>query len=263
MFSRLAAVTVVALLSLSPPIEQNPAEEIATLKRQLQELRDQQAQMQRELAAIKTFLQTLMGGRQQGQAEPEVPGLVGAMVPTAGEVALGSSSAKVTILEASDYHCPFCKRQTQQTFPQLGSEYIKTGKVQYIFLHYPIAQLHPQAARAHEAALCAQDQGKFWEMHTSLFTNPVTKDDAGLTAQAQKVGLNVQQFTSCLTSARHAAKIQASVSRMEQLGIQGTPMTLIGFTPAPGQPMKVEKYIYGARPYADFKTTIDALIASR
>lgn len=257
---RLTAVAFIALISLSPPIEQNPADEIAALKKQVQELRDQQAQMQRELAAIKNFLQTLMGARQQGQADPEVPGLVGAMIPTAGEVTLGSPSAKVTIIEVSDYHCPFCKRQTQQTFPQLGTEYIQKGKAQFIFLHYPIAQLHPQAARTHEAAICANEQGKFWEMHTSLFALPVTKDDAGLTKQAQSVGLNVQQFTACLTSGRHAERIQASVRRMEQLGIQGTPMTLIGYTPAPGQPMKVEKYIYGARPFGDFKIAIDELL---
>ena len=261
MLSRLTAVTFVALISLSPPMEQNPADEIAALKRQVQELRDQQAQMQRELTAIKNVLQALIGGRQQGQtAEPEVPGLVGAMIPTAGEVSMGSSSAKLTIIEVSDYHCPFCKRQTQQTFPQLGTDYIQTGKARYIFLHYPIAQLHPQAARAHEAAVCANEQGKFWEMHTSLFTNPITKDDAGLTKLAQGAGLNVQQFNSCLTSGRHTAKIQASVRRMEQLGIQGTPMTLIGYTPAPGQPMKVEKYIYGARPFGDFKATLDELL---
>lgn len=263
MLSRLTAVSLIALLSLSPPLEQDPAAEIAALKRQIQELRDQQAQMQKELTAIKNFLAAVTGGRQQGQTEPEIPGLIGAMIPTAGEVSIGPASARVTIIEVSDYHCPFCKRQTQQTFPQLGTDYIKTGKVQYIFLHYPIAQLHPQAARAHEAAMCAQDQGKFWEMHTSLFTNPVTRDDAGLTAQAKAVGLDMQAFTSCLTSGRHTARIQASVSRMEQLGIQGTPMTLIGYTPAPGQPMKVEKYIYGARPYGDFKTTIDGLLAGK
>jgi protein-disulfide isomerase len=260
MLPKLAAVTFVALISLSPPLEQSPADEIAVLKRQVQELREQQAQMQRELTAIKNFLQAVLGARQQGQAEPEVPGLVGAMIPTAGEARLGSASAKVMVIEVSDYHCPFCKRQTQQTFPQLRSEYVNSGKVQFVFVHYPIAQLHPQAARAHEAAACAGEQGKFWEMHTSLFAAPQAKDDAALSAQARAVGLDQTQFTACLTSGRHAARIQASVSRMEQLGIQGTPMTLIGFTPAPGQPMKVEKYIYGARPYADFKATIDELL---
>src|SRR5829696_1279116 len=101
MLTRLATVTFVALLSLSPP-QQSQADEIAALKRQVQELREQQAQMQRELTAIKNFLQALVQGRQQGNA-PEVPGIVGASIPTANEPAMGSSSAKVTVMEISDY----------------------------------------------------------------------------------------------------------------------------------------------------------------
>ena len=257
MFTRLATVSFVALISLSPP--QSQSEEIAALRREIQALKEQQAQMQKELQAIKNFLQSALQPRQQAQ-EPEVPGLIGAMVPTDGEPSLGAATAKVTVMEISDYHCPFCKRQTQQMFPQLQAEYIKTGKARFIFVDYPIAQLHPVAHRAHEAAACAGDQGKFWEMHASLFASPPSKTDQELTAQASAVGLNVSQFTSCLTSGKHAASVKASVGRMEQLGVGGTPMTLIGLTPAPGQPMKVVKYIYGAKPYAEFKATIEALL---
>ena len=174
---------------------------------------------------------------------------------------MGSASAKVTIMEISDYHCPFCKRQTQQMFPQLLTEYVKTGKVQYLFVDYPIAQLHPTAARAHEAANCAADQGKYWEMHQSLFTSPVAKDDAALLAQAGPAGLDPAALKACLASGKHAPSIQASVARMEQLGISGTPMVVIGLTPAPGQPMKIVKYVYGAQPYGAFKAAIDAVLA--
>ena len=163
-------------------------------------------------------------------------------------------------MEISDYHCPFCKRQAQETFPQLVNEYVKTGKVQFVFVDYPIAQLHPTAARAHAAAICAGEQGKYWEMHVSLFNNPPAKDDTTLVSQATQVGVNEGTFKSCLTSGRHAASIQASVSRIEQLGISGTPMVVLGYTPAPGQPMKVEKYVYGAQPYAAFKEAIDSLL---
>ena len=256
MFTRLATVTFVALISLSPP-QQSQADEIAALKRQVQELRDQQAQMQRELTAIKNFLQSLLQPKPSGA---EVPGLVGAAIPTANEPTMGSSSAKVTLMEISDYHCPFCKRQTQQTFPQLVSEYVKTGKVQFVFVDYPIAQLHPKAARTHEAAICAGEQGKYWEMHLSLFNGPVANDDGTLMSRAQQVGLNTGAFESCLKSSRHAASIQASASRMEQLGISGTPMVVLGYTPAPGQPLKVEKYVYGAQPYSAFKEAIDSLL---
>jgi protein-disulfide isomerase len=257
MITRFATVAFVALISLSPP-PQSQADEIAALKRQVQELREQQAQMQRDLTAIKNFLQQLVQGRPSGG--PEAPGLVGATIPTANEPSMGSSSAKVTVMEISDYHCPFCKRQAQETFPQLVNEYVKTGKVQFVFVDYPIAQLHPKAARAHEAAICAGEQGKYWEMHVSLFNNPVARDDAALAAQAKQVGVDEGKFNSCLTSGRHAASIQASVSRIEQLGVSGTPMVVLGYTPAPGQPLKVEKYVYGAQPYAAFKEAIDSLL---
>ena len=189
-----------------------------------------------------------------------MPGVVGAMLPTEGKPAQGSPTAKVTIMEVSDYHCPFCRRQTQQTFPQLNDEFIKTGKVRYLFVDYPIAQLHPSAARAHEAAACAGEQGKYWEMHNSLFANAPAKDDATLTAQAQAVGVNTTAFAACLSGGRYTSQVKASVARMEQLGIGGTPLTLIGLTPAPGQPMKIVSYVYGARPYADFKAALDAAL---
>src|SRR5687768_13377287 len=259
MLTKLGSVTLIALLSLSPPQDQNA--EIDALKRQVQELRDQQMQMQRELTAIKDFLQQLLQGAKQQAQGPEIPGLIGAMIPTAGEPAMGSPSAKVMLIEVSDYQCPYCKRQVQQTFPQLQAEYVKAGKVQYVFVDYPIAQLHPTAARSHEAAACAGDQGKFWEMHLGLFNGPVAKDDGMLEKQAQAAGLDLAQFKSCLASGRHAASIKDSVARIERLGIGGTPMTLLGYTPAPGQPMKVEKYLYGALPYAEFKAAIDALLS--
>jgi protein-disulfide isomerase len=173
---------------------------------------------------------------------------------------MGSSSARVTLLEVSDYQCPFCKRQMLQTFPQIEAEYIKTGKVQYMFVDYPIAQLHPTAARSHEAANCAGEQGKYWELHRSLFNSPVAKDDAALVAQAKSIGLDATRLQSCLASGKYTASVQASVRRMEQLGIQGTPMVLIGLTPAPGQPLKIEKFVYGAQSFAAFKSAIDSLL---
>ena len=257
--TKLATVAFVALLSLSPPLEQNPGDEMAALRKEIQALKEQQAQMQRELQAIKNFLQAAM--RPQQQQEPEVPGLIGSSLTIEGEPSLGQAGAKVTIVEISDYHCPFCKRHTQQTFPQINAEYVGKGTARYVFVDYPIAQLHPQAARSHEAAACAGEQNKFWEMHASLFRSPPAKDDSALAAQAQQTGIDVSKFTSCLTSGRHASAIKASAARIEQMGIQGTPMTVIGLTPAPGQPMKILKYVYGARPFSDFKAAIDSVLS--
>src|SRR5829696_5771518 len=159
MLTRLATVSLVALVSLSPP--QSPSEEIAALRREIAAMKEQQAAMQRDLQAIKNFLAQVTGAEQQGAAQdPPMPAVIGAVMPTGGEPSQGSATAKVTIMEVSDYHCPYCRRQTQPTFPQLNDEYIKTGKVRYLFVDYPIAQLHPTAARAHEAASCSGQQGK-------------------------------------------------------------------------------------------------------
>jgi protein-disulfide isomerase len=251
MLLKLSSITVLALLSLSPP--QSQADEIATLKRQMQELKTQQTSMERDLQTIKSILQ-------RAQA-PEADPFVGKTIAISKEPSRGNASAKITIVEVSDYHCPFCRRQTLQTVPQLLTDYVNTGKVKYVFVDYPIAQLHPDALRAHEAAGCAGDQGKYWQMHDSLFTNPPAGNAAQLTAQARVLGLDESKFASCLSGEVHAPAIRESIAHMQQLGVGGTPLTLIGLTPAPGAPMKVVSSVYGARPYADFKTAIDAALA--
>lgn len=259
MLPRLAAVTLLALLSLSPP--QSQSDEIAALKRQVAELKAQQAAMQRDLDAIKTFLQNAMQPRQQPAAGQELPGLIGQSIPIDFEPSMGNASAKITLVEVSDYHCPFCRRNATQTFPQVNADYIATGKARYVFVDYPIAQLHPDSFKSHEAADCAGDQGKYWQMHAALFASAPAKDAATLTERAQSVGLDTAKFSSCLASGRHAAAITESIARIEKLGIGGTPATLIGLTPQHGEPMKIIGYVYGAKPYADFKTQIDAALA--
>jgi protein-disulfide isomerase len=254
MLARLATVSVVALLSLSP---QSQGDEIAALKREIAALKAQQAAMQRDIQAIKTFLQGSQG-RQQGE---DLPGVIGQAIPLAGEPATGSATAKVTLVEVSDYHCPFCRRNATQTFPQVSADYIATGKVRYVFVDYPIAQLHPAAFKAHEAAECAGDQGKYWQMHTALFAAAPARDAEALTERARSIGLDEGAFSACLASGRHAAAINASIDRMQKLGIGGTPATLIGLTPTAGQPMKIVGYVYGAKPFAEFKAQIDAALA--
>jgi protein-disulfide isomerase len=255
MIARLAAVGVVALLSLSPP--QSPADELAALKREVAELKAQQAAMQKDLQAIKTFLQNAL----RQPAGEDLPGIIGQSIPLAGEPAMGNAAAKITLVEVSDYHCPFCRRNAVQTFPQVTADYVATGKARYVFVDYPIAQLHPDAFKSHEAADCAGEQGKYWEMHATLFKEAPAKDAATLTARAQAVGLDTGKFASCLSSGRHAADINASIARMEKLGIGGTPATLIGLTPRDGGPMQIVGYVYGAKPYSEFKAQIDAVLA--
>ena len=246
---KLGTVALVALFSLSPPIGQD----VAALKREIDQLKAQQAAMQKDLDAIKSFLQQLIGQAQE-------PKIVDAAVAIAGEPTKGSATAKVTLIEVSDYHCPFCRRHMQMTQPQLDSEYINNGKVQYIFVDYPIEQLHPEAFKAHEAANCAGDQGKYWEMHARLFASP-TRDLGLLVEQAKQLGLDGAALKACVDSGKYAKSVRDSVARMEQLGVNSTPTFLVGVTPAPGQPMRVAKVVKGAVPFAEFKKVLDGLLA--
>ena len=259
MLLRLTSVTVLALLSLSPP--QSQSDEIAALRREVQSLKAQQQAMERDLQAIKSLLQGLAGQRAQA---PDADSFVNKSIALDGEPTRGDAAAKITVVEVSDYHCPFCRRQTLQVLPKLMAEYVNTGKVKYVFVDYPIAQLHPDAFKSHEAAACAGDQGKYWQMHDLLFTNSPARDAAQLTASANLIGVDTKKFEACLNGGNggtHAAAIRESVARMQQLGVDGTPLTLIGLTPAPGAPMKIVSSVYGAKPYPEFKAAVDAALA--
>lgn len=261
MFLRLTSITVLALLSLSPP--QSQSDELAALKRDVQSLKAQQAAMQRDLDAIKSLLQGLALPRAQGQ-QPGGDLYANKQITITDEPAKGNASAKVTLVEVSDYHCPYCRRQTLQTLPQLMADYVNTGKVKYVFVDYPIAQLHPDAFKSHEAAACAGDQGKYWQMHDLLFTNSPARDASQLTSTANMLALDTKRFEECLNGGnggKHAAEIRESIARMQQLGVGGTPLVLIGLTPAPGAPMKIVSSVYGAKPYAEFKSALDAALA--
>jgi protein-disulfide isomerase len=249
--SKLAAVALVALFSLSGP--QSPQDDVAALKKEVETLKAQQAAMQRDLTAIKNFLQALSDAQR-----PEAA-LLDKDVPVAGVPTKGAATARVMMVEVSDYHCPFCRRFRQETQPQIDAQYIATGKIQYAFIDYPIAQLHPDAFRAHEAANCAGEQGKYWEMNAQLFAQP-TRDPAELVAQAGKVGADVTRFKACLDGGKFANPVRESVARMAALGIDSTPTFLLGVTPAPGQPMKIVKVVRGAVPFEQFKTVLDSML---
>jgi protein-disulfide isomerase len=257
MFARLASVAVIAVLSLSPP--QSQADDIAALKREIQALKEKQAAMDRDLQLIKSLLQSLV----QRAQTPE-DSFVDKSITIDDAPTRGNATAKVTLVEVSDYHCPFCRRQNLQTMPQVMAEYVNSGKVRYVFIDYPIAQLHPDAFKSHEAAACAGDQGKYWQMHDLLFTNAPAREASQLTANAGMLGVDTKKFESCLNDGKggpHAAAIRASIARMQQLGVEGTPLVLIGLTPARGTPMKVLASVYGAKPYPEFKTALDKALA--
>ena len=173
---------------------------------------------------------------------------------------LGRPDAPVTIVEFSDYQCPFCQRFFATTLPALKTEYIATGKVRYVFRDYPIDQLHPQARKAAEAAHCAGDQGKFWEMHDVLFQNSKALAGPQLVEHARAVGLDTTTFSECVSSGRHAARVDQGAKDAAAAGVQGTPGFVIGKTTTgdviEGTPVR------GAQPFDTFRQIIDRALAS-
>jgi protein-disulfide isomerase len=172
---------------------------------------------------------------------------------------LGRPDAPVTIVEFSDYQCPFCQRFFAATLPTLKTEYIDAGKVRYVFRDYPIDKLHPLARKAAEAAHCAGDQGKYWEMHDMLFQNQNALAVAQLTDHARTLGLNVRTFDECLSSGMHAARVARGVTDAATAGVQGTPGFVIGKTTAGD--VIVGTPVRGARPVETFRQIIDRALA--
>ncbi len=186
---------------------------------------------------------------------------IGMTVDTAAGSALGSPDAPVTLIEFSDFQCPFCRRHNTTVLPVLKARYVDTGLVRYVFRHYPLA-FHPLAPAASEAALCAGEQGRFWEMHDLLFEGSSALNPDRFPAHAASLKLDEPAFADCVQSGRFRSEVQDDVAAAETLGFTGTPYFLLGRSAENGT-MTIERVISGARALEDFESAIDALLEPR
>lgn len=183
-------------------------------------------------------------------------------IDVTGAPALGPESQAVTLIEFSDYECPFCIRHFTQTMPQIEEQFIKTGRIRYVFKDFPIDQLHPGAIRGHEAARCAGEQGKFWEMHRRMFTPPGSHTDAALEAGAVAAGAAVGPFKECLASGRTTADVRKTIQTAVDLGANGTPSFFVGIRELATNQVRIVTAVTGAQPFSEFEKAI-ATAASR
>jgi protein-disulfide isomerase len=144
-------------------------------------------------------------------------------------VILGVADAPVTVVEFTDYQCPFCKRFVHTTFPRLKRDFIDTGKVRWIVRDLPLG-FHPNANKAAQAAHCAGEQGKFWEMRDTLFINNANLGIEQLPGYAREIGLNGDTFDACLSSDRHQAQITQDTQEANRIRVTGTPSFVVGKT---------------------------------
>jgi protein-disulfide isomerase len=221
-----AEVTTKVALVTEQEVETSYQANKARLKGDEATVREQiraQLQKQKLEAGREAFVQSL---RSQAKVvvHLKAPAVFRAEVSVDGAPFKGPATAPVTIVEFSDFHCPFCKR-VLPTLGQLESQY--GDKVKLVFRDYPIDNLHPAARKAHEAARCAHDQGKFWAYHDALFAKAPKASLEQLKTSAQEVGLDVVAFEQCFNSGTYQAAVQRDVEEGTRIGVTGTPAFFI------------------------------------
>ena len=237
--------------------QSQPVDESKQLREDVQTLKEGMAAVQRELQEIKKLLLA----KQPAAAAPTEPPRE-LVLDVTGAPSKGDSGAKLVLIEYSDYQCPFCSRYVRDTLPMIERDYVKTGKIRYVFRDFPLESIHPNALLASEAAACANEQGKYWEMHDRLFGNQGTLATANMAAHAQAVGVEATSFQQCLAGGKYKESIRKGVADAVSLGVTGTPTFFIGTVSPNDSKVKVIRALKGAAPYANFKEVLDGLLAA-
>jgi protein-disulfide isomerase len=240
-YARLAALPLALLLPLGAQgatkdegITRQQADEILKELRQIRQLLEQQ-QVKAPPAR----------GEQAGRAKLNLEGFA----------MLGSKEAPLTIVEFTDYQCPFCQRFHTTAFPELKKNYIDTGKVRFYSRDLPL-DFHSNAMRAAEAARCANDQGQFWKLHDVMGANPDQLDMNSLLADAADLKMNLDTFRACVESEKYKNAVQTDVMEAMKIGANGTPTFVIGKSTSDGVDGEL---VVGAQPYPMFDQKLKEL----
>lgn len=200
---------------------------------------------------------------QQGPQQPPQP--ASSKVSVDDDPVLGNKNAGVTLIEFSDYECPFCKRHFDQVYPSLKKDYIDTGKVKMVFRDYPLPFHDPMATFEANAANCAKEQGgdsAYFKFHDAIFTktksngNGLTKDE--VYQITSDLGLNQANLKTCADSAKYSEEIKKDITDGSSAGVSGTPSFFIGKSDQSGS--ITGQIIVGAQPYSAFQAVIDPFL---
>ena len=190
-------------------------------------------------------------------SQPDTPKEV--LVSFDNDYIKGDPKAPVTIVEFSDYQCPYCRKFHNEILPQIQEEYISKGKVRYIFRDFPLS-FHKQAVPAAIAANCAGEQGKYWEMNNFLFANPGKLSTAKIIPEAESLGLDKAKFEACVNDDSKKAEVDADFKAGKKYGVRGTPSLFIGKT-GDGTEMNA-LYLRGLRQFDSLKPIIDKKLSA-
>ena len=173
-------------------------------------------------------------------------------------VTTARGSGPVVLVEFADFQCPFCGKHAREVEPRIRDEFIATGVVRQVFLNMPLPN-HPRAEPASKTALCADRQGKFWEMYEALFRAPSALEDEDLVAKADELGLDLPALERCVTSDEPKAIIERHKEAAQKIGVRSTPSFFLGVLQADGS-VALKRRLNGALPYEDFRRAILELV---
>ena len=209
-----------------------------------------------ELTEMITKLESKIVKSQQASDQPNVQPI---SISVDDDPVRGNQDAPITIVEFSDFQCPFCARFQIQTLPLISEQYIETGKVKFVYRDFPIQNIHPNSMPAAAASECAHEQDKYWEYHDALFKNQGVWDKAEITSAitifkefATQLDLKQDQFDACLNSGKYIEEINNDLKDGQKYGVTGTPGFFIG-----NEEIGFVK-INGAQPFETFKSVIDS-----
>ena len=239
LYFAMAALPLVMALPVSA--QSNPKEEGIT--------REQANQILEELRQIRQLLE-------KQQKPPGPPEPTKAKLNMTGAQMLGSPNAPITMVEFTDYQCPFCQRFHTTVFNEIKKNYIDTGKVRFYSRDLPLDSMHPNAIRAAQAARCAIEQGQFWQLRDIMGANPAKLDMDSILADAASLKMDTGKLRSCIESDKYKQAIQTDVLEAMKIGADGTPTFVIGKSTSDGVDGEV---MVGAMPYELFDRRFKSL----
>jgi protein-disulfide isomerase len=203
-----------------------------------------------ELKQIRQLLEK----QAKAQAAPQEQ-VTKAKLNLAGFAMLGNKDAPLTVVEFTDYQCPFCQRFHVATFGELKKNYIDTGKVRFFSRDLPL-DFHANAMRAALAARCANEQGQFWKLRDMMGANPDKLDMNGILAFANDLKMDTSALKTCIESAKYKQAVQTDVLEAQKIGANGTPSFVVGKSTADGVDGEL---MVGAMPFAMFDEKLKSL----
>jgi len=210
-------------------------------------------QILEELRQIRQLLE-----RQQQPQKPAGPPR--AQLDLSGAESLGAPGAPITVVEFTDYQCPFCQRFHVTVFGEMKKNFIDTGKVRFYSRDLPLDSIHPNAMRAAMSARCASEQGQFWKLRDIMGANPDKLEMADLVEAASSLHMNAAAFKSCVESGKYREAVQANVLEALKFDIRGTPSFVVGRSTPEGVDGEV---VEGALPISEFAKRFAALEAAK